>query len=120
MKNAKTVRFAVPAAAASALLLLLGAAGPAQANHTHVKEVGNGGCIVVAEGSGESKVDLPSAVFHTDGNGGNPNVDAPETEGATHPLHVLVHRGVPGDHLNLYVLGSADALAACPGEFVNR
>jgi hypothetical protein len=119
MKNTKTVRFAVPAAAASALLLVIGAAAPAQADHTHVKEVGNGGCIVVAEGSGESEVDLPSAVFPTDGTG-NPNVDIPEADGLTHPLHLLVHRGVPGDHLNLYVLGSAAALGACPGEFVNR
>lgn len=119
MNITKTVRFAVPAAAASALLLL-GAAGPAQADHTHVKVVGNGGCIVVAEGSGESEVDLPSAVFPTDGNGGNPNVDIPEADGLTHPLHLLVHRGVPGDHLSLYVLGSPAALAACPGEFVNR
>lgn len=114
MKNNKTVRFAVPGAALLALLLL-GIAGPAQADHTHVKVVGNGGCIVVAEGSGESEVDLPSAVF-----AGNPNVDIPESDGLTHPLHLLVHRGVPGDHLSLYVLGSSAALAACPAEFVNR
>lgn len=114
MKNTKTVRFAVPAAAASALLLL-GTAGSAQADHNHVKVVGNGGCIVVAEGSGESEVDLPSAVF-----AGNPNVDIPEADGLTHPLHLLVHRGVPGDRLSLYVLGSPAALAACPGDFLNR
>jgi hypothetical protein len=119
MKNNKTVRFAVPAAGLLALLLL-GIAGPAQADHTHVKVVGNGGCIVVAAGSGESEVDLPSAVFPTDGPGGNPNVDIPEADGLTHPLHLLVHRGVPGDHLSLYVLGSNAALAACPAEFVNR
>jgi hypothetical protein len=114
MKNNKTVRSAVPAAALLALLLL-GIAGPAQADHTHVKVVGNGGCIVIAEDSGESEVDLPSAVF-----AGNPNVDIPESDGATHPLHLLVHRGVPGDHLSLYVLESDPARTACPAGFVNR
>lgn len=114
MKTNQVSRLAVPAAAASALLLL-GTAGPSLADHTHVKVVGNGECIVLAEGSGESHVDLPTEVF-----AGNPNVDIPEADGLTHPLHLLVHRGVPGDHLSLYVLGSPAAATACPGEFVNR
>jgi len=114
MKITKTARFAVPAAAASALLLF-GTAGPAHADHTHVKVVGNAECIVLAGGSGESEVDLPTAVF-----AGNPNVDIVEADGLTHPLHLLVHRGVPGDHLSLYVLGSPAALAACPGELINQ
>ncbi|ALV43376.1 hypothetical protein AU252_21220 [Pseudarthrobacter sulfonivorans] len=114
MKINKVIGLAVPAAAASALLLL-GTAVPSQADHTHVKVVGSGECIVLAEGSGESHVDLPTAVF-----AGNPNVDIVEADGLTHPLHLLVHRGVPGDNLSLYVLGSPAALAACPGEFVNR
>ncbi|POH58521.1 hypothetical protein [Arthrobacter glacialis] len=114
MRINKAIRLAVPAAAAT-VLLVLGASGPALADHTHVKVVGNGECITVAAGSGESEVDLPTAVFQ-----GNPNVDIIEADGLTHPLHVLVHRGVPGDHLSLYVLGSPAALAACPGELLNH
>lgn len=118
MNNNKTLRFAVPSAAVLSLLLL-GTAAPAQADHTHVKVVGNGECIILAQGSGESEVDLPSAVFPTDGSG-NPNVDIPEADGLTHPLHLLVHRGVPGDHLSLYVHGSPAASAACPDGVINH
>lgn len=48
MKINKVIGLAVPAAAASALLLL-GTAVPSQADHTHVKVVGSGECIVLAE-----------------------------------------------------------------------
>lgn len=113
MKIIQAARYAVLTLAGSTMLLLA-ASGPAQADHTHVKVVGNGQCIVLAEGSGESHVDLPSAVFS------NPNVDIPEVDGRTHPLHLLVHKGIPGDHLLLHVLGSADALEACPRGLINQ
>ena len=82
-------RLAVPALCAGILLAL--AATPALATHTHAILLEDGRCVVVAEGAGEDEVRLPASVFDQ-----NPNVDVPST-GAVHPLHVLVHRGVPGD-----------------------
>jgi hypothetical protein len=88
----------------------------AHASHTHAKVVGNGKCVVLAEGAGEAAVVLPDAVFTN-----NPNVDATAgVAGRSHPLHVLVHLGVPGDHLHLYVLGSPAEKAACSAGYVNR
>lgn len=56
---------------------------PAAASHTHVRAVGTeGGCVVLAEGSGEADVQLPGY----DG----------FTENRRHPLHVKVHLGVAG------------------------
>ncbi len=114
MKAFTIFGFALSAVAGS-VLLLLAASGPARADHTHVKVVGNGECVVLAQGSGESEVDLPTAVFE-----GNPNVDIPEVDGKAHPLHVRVHKGVPGDHLSLFVYGSPDAQTACPGDLLNH
>lgn len=110
----KLSRLAVLASPAAVFLLLV-SSGAASAEHTHVKVVGNGGCVVMAEGSGEAGVDLRSAVF-----AGNPNVDIAEVEGRTHPLHVLVHQGKPGENMDLHVLGSPAEVAACAGEYVNR
>ena len=90
-------------------------AGTALANHTHVKAVGNGQCVVLAEDAGEETVNLPPAVFEH-----NPHVAVAPAPGRNHPLHVLVHKGVPGDSGGYHVLGSADAAAACPGGYVNR
>lgn len=81
-------RLVRPALGAAILLAL--AATPALANHSHVKVLGNGECVLLAEGAGEDEVVLPLAVFDQ-----NPNVVVPST-GAAHPLHVLVHRGTPG------------------------
>lgn len=115
MKSTRALGAAAAASAASALLLL-GSAGAAVASHTHVKVVGNGGCVVMAEGAGEAGVDLPSAVFEN-----NPHAaDLPQTDGRTHPLHVLVHQGVPGDNNQLYVDGTTAAANACAGYYVNR
>jgi hypothetical protein len=114
----KTTRALGAAAAASAAsaLLLLASAGAASATHTHVKVVGNGGCVVMAEGAGEANVDLPSAVFTH-----NPHAAGlPQTDGRTHPLHVLVHQGVPGENNELYVHGTDPAKQACAGNYVNR
>lgn len=113
MRITKVLGTAALASAASAVLLL-GSSGAAVADHTHAKVVGNGGCVVIAQGSGEAQVDLPSAVFT-----GNPNVDIPEADGRTHSLHVLVHQGVPGENMALYVVGPATN-AACPAGFRNR
>lgn len=101
--------------AVASVVLVLAAPGPATADHTHAKEVGNGNCVVLAEGAGEASVELPTAVFE-----GNPNVDIGQTDGRTHPLHVLVHLGTAGEHQQIYVLGSAAAAAACGTDFVNR
>lgn len=114
MKITKALCTAALASAASAVLLLA-SSGAAVATHNHVKVVGNGGCVVLAQGAGEAGVDLPTAVFT-----GNPNVDIVEADGLTHPLHVLVHRGQPGEKLALYVLGSSAEWNACGGNYVNR
>lgn len=114
MKTTRALGTAAAAAAASALLLLA-SSGAAVADHTHVLVVGNGGCVVMAEDAGEANVDLPGAVFTN-----NPNVDIGQVEGKTHPLHVLVHQGVPGENNALYVLGSTAEQGACGWEYVNR
>ena len=74
---------------------------------------GNGQCVVLAEGAGEDEVVLPLAVFEH-----NPNVDVSST-GAAHPLHVLVHKGVPGDRGTYAVYGSA-AGDLCAAGYVNH
>lgn len=114
MKATSALRTAAAASAASALLLLA-SGGAAFASHTHVKVVGNGGCVVLAEGAGEENVELPQAVFDN-----NPNVDVDATTGRSHPLHVLVHLGVAGENNQLYVYGTPAADAACADYYVNR
>jgi hypothetical protein len=100
-------------ALSGALVLLALVATPVAANHSHVMQLGNGQCVVLAEGAGEDEVVLPLSVF-----GHNPNVDVPST-GATHPLHVLVHKGVPGDMHPFAVYGSAEGNALCSAGYVN-
>ena len=93
--------------------LAIAVAGTAAAGHTHVRTLGNGQCVILAEQGGEERVILPDAVFTN-----NPNV-VPGTYAPNrrHPLHVLVH--IPGAGSGeLYVLGSAGALANCDG-YVN-
>lgn len=112
-----TTRTAIRATALAALTggLLLAAPGPALADHTHAKVVGNGQCVVLAEGAGEKSVVLPLSVF-----GNNPNVDTAPTATRMHPLHVLVHLGQAGEHQALFVLGTPAADAACAAGYVNR
>ena len=107
----------VIAAASIAALGALASAGSALATHTHVKVVGNGLCVVLAENAGEESVTLPGAVFEH-----NPNVTIVDpAAGRSHPLHVLVHLGVPGSRSGAYyVLGSPEANAACAAGYVNR
>jgi hypothetical protein len=99
--------------ALGAVVLLALAATPALANHSHVKLLGNGQCVVLAEGAGEDEVVLPPALFAH-----NPNVDVPATP-AAHPLHVLVHKGVPGDTGRYAVYGSPAGNDLCHAGYVN-
>lgn len=103
----------VRALSGATLLLVLGAT-PALASHTHVMSVGNGQCVLLAANGGEEDVVLPLSVFEH-----NPNVDIAPVAGRMHPLHVLVHKGVPGDHNQLAVAGTPEAAALCPGGILN-
>lgn len=105
-------RLAGPAIGAGLLLAL--AAMPALASHTHVMAIGNGECVILAANGGEEDVSLPPPVFNH-----NPNVDIAPTADRLHPLHVLVHQGVPGEHNQIAVAGTPAADALCPGGIVN-
>lgn len=98
----------------SAAAILALAATPALASHTHVMSLGNGQCVLLAHEAGEESVVLPMLVFEH-----NPNVDIAPTAGRMHPLHVLVHLGQAGDHLQLAVAGTAAAATLCPAGIVN-
>ena len=101
-------------AAVSAAAILVLAATPALASHTHVMSLGNGQCVLLAEEAGEESVVLPLSVFEH-----NPNVDIAATAGRMHPLHVLVHLGQAGEHLQLAVAGTSAAATLCPAGIVN-
>ena len=105
-------RLVAPAIGAGLLLAL--AATPALASHTHVMAIGNGQCVLLAASGGEEDVTLPLSVFDN-----NPNVDIAPTADRLHPLHVLVHKGAPGDHNQLAVAGTAEAAALCWSGIVN-
>lgn len=100
--------------ALGAVVLLALAATPVAASHTHVMSLGNGQCVLLAHGAGEESVVLPLSVFEN-----NPNVDIAATAGRMHPLHVLVHLGQAGEHLELAVAGTAAAAALCSDGIVN-
>ncbi len=106
-------RFVRAILVAATLLALSGV--PVLAAHTHVMSVGNGQCVILAEGAGEADVVLPLAVFDH-----NPNVTIAPTAGRMHPLHVLVHKGVPGTNHRMEVSGTAAAAALCSAGYVNR
>lgn len=113
MTRGKTLRAALVAVATGGVVLAMSPA--AHADHTHAKVVGNGQCVVLAEGAGEEAVVLPLSVFEN-----NPNVDIAPTAGRMHPLHVLVHLGQAGEHNMLFVYGTAAEAAACAEGYVNR
>jgi len=113
MTTRTTIRAAILAAATGGVLLAM--PGPAFADHTHAKVVGNGQCVVLAEGAGEESVVLPLSVFEN-----NPNVDIAPTALRMHPLHVLVHLGQAGEQNALFVYGTPAADAACAAGYVNR
>jgi hypothetical protein len=95
-------------------LLLALAASPALASHIHVKAIGNGQCVLLAANGGEEAVELPLSVFDH-----NPNVDIAPAADRLHPLHVLVHQGVPGEHNQIAVAGTAASAALCVDGIVN-
>jgi hypothetical protein len=76
--------------------------------------LGNGRCVLLAANGGEEDVTLPMAVFEH-----NPNVDIAPAPDRLHPLHVLVHQGVPGEHKAIAVAGTAAAAALCANGIVN-
>jgi hypothetical protein len=100
------------------LLLALGMlAMPAAADHDHGLQVGNGDCVVLAGAGGEKDVSLPDAAIL---NNPHANDQWAGNETRNHPLHVFVHTGKPGQHLELGVLGGADDPCATSGEYRNR
>lgn len=105
-------RQALAIAGVAALTLGMLIPAVAHAEHTHVRVIGNGQCVVIAEDSGEQSVTLPDVVFDN-----NPNVDISPSSGRNHPLHVLVHQGKPGEVGRIFVKGPADP---CDGEYVNQ
>ena len=88
------------------LLLAAVVAGPVAANHRHVMSIGDGRCVLLAPDGGEDEVELPLVVFSA-----NPNVDIAPGADRLHPLHVLVHQGVPGEHTSIAVAGTPCAIA---------
>ncbi|MCA1781100.1 MAG: hypothetical protein ABR500_16325 [Dermatophilaceae bacterium] len=87
--------------ALSGVVVVVGASA-AQADHTHVRVLGNGACVVLAANGGEKYVQLP----HAD--------EFPENR--RHPLHVNVHLGQAGTRQGeavIFVRGTAGDLANC-------
>ena len=108
--------------AAMTAALVLGSAGVARADHTHVLILPNGNCAILAADGNEKYLIMPSVLFAN-----NPNVDADDAASGLenlpmnrrHPLHVLVHLGVPGADGDIAVMGSAQDLCAGTGNYVN-
>jgi hypothetical protein len=104
------------------VLLMLGIAGVARADHTHVLILPNGSCAILAANGNEKYLIMPDVLFAN-----NPNVDADDAAGGLgnlpmnrrHPLHVLVHLGVPGADGDIAVMGSAQDPCAATGAYVN-
>ena len=115
------MRRVVVAGIAAAFVLLAGAT-TAAADHTHVLILPNGTCAILAAEGNEKYLILPSVLFAN-----NPNVDADDAAGGLeglplnrrHPLHVLVHLGVPGADGDVAVLGSPQDPCAPTGSYVN-
>jgi hypothetical protein len=104
--------------AAMTAAMLLGAAGAARADHTHVLILPNGNCAILAQDGNEKYVILPSVLLAN-----NPNADADDAGelplNRRHPLHVLVHLGVSGADGDIAVMGSAEDPCAATGNYVN-
>jgi hypothetical protein len=101
---------------------LLAGASVARADHTHVLILPNGKCAILAAAGNEKYQVLPAVLFSN-----NPNVDADDAAGGLddlplnrrHPLHVLVHLGVPGADGGIAVMGSPEDPCAATGDYVN-
>ena len=104
--------------AAATTAIVLAGAGVAQADHTHVLILPNGKCAILAQNGNEKYVILPSVLLAN-----NPNADADDAGelplNRRHPLHVLVHLGVPGADGDIAVMGSAQDPCATTGNYVN-
>jgi hypothetical protein len=108
--------------AGMAAVFLLAGASVARADHTHVLILPNGSCAILAADGNEKYQILPAVLFAN-----NPNVDADDAAGSLeglplnrrHPLHVLVHLGVPGADGDIAVMGSAQDPCAATGNYVN-
>jgi|GEM_PF-2221698 hypothetical protein len=108
--------------AAMTAAMLLGSAGVAKADHTHVLILPNGSCAILSANGNEKYQILPAVLFAN-----NPNADADDAAGGLenlpmnrrHPLHVLVHLGVPGADGDIAVMGSAEDPCAATGNYVN-
>ena len=103
-----------------AMAFVLAWASVARADHTHVLILPNGNCAILAAGD-EKFVILPEVLFAN-----NPNADADDAAGLEnlpldrrHPLHVLVHLGVPGADGDIAVMGSEQDTCAETGNYVN-
>jgi hypothetical protein len=104
------------------LVFVLAGASAARADHTHVLILPNGNCAILAATGNEKYLVLPDVLFSN-----NTNVDADDAAGGLeglplnrrHPLHVLVHLGVPGADGGIAVMGSAQDPCAAAGNYVN-
>ena len=92
----------IAAAVSAAALVCL--AAPASASHVHSMRVGSGACVLLARDGGEKWVILPFA-------------EGPENR--RHPLHVLVHLGEPGQHVEIGVYGTSSDPCIETGEYLN-
>jgi hypothetical protein len=110
-----------PVGGIASVFVLIGAS-VATADHTHVLILPNGKCAILAAQGNEKYQILPTVLFSN-----NPNVDADDAAGGLynlplnrrHPLHVLVHLGVPGADGDIAVMGSAQDPCAATGDYVN-
>jgi hypothetical protein len=104
--------------AAMTAAMLISSTGVARADHRHVLILPNGNCAILAQDGEEKYVILPSVLLAN-----NPNADADDAGelplNRRHPLHVLVHLGVPGADGDIAVMGSADDPCAATGNYVN-
>jgi hypothetical protein len=77
----------------------------AAATHKHALTTGNGNCVILAPNGGESDLTLPDAALT-----GDPTIDV-----FPHPLHINVHWGEAGQHIDIAVLGSDDCTSYLNG-----
>ena len=81
--------------------------GAASATHVHSKQVGNGGCVLLAQNGGEKNVALPHAT--------EDQADA----GRAHPLHLNVHLGRPGENFDIGVYNTPSDPCFGTGNYLN-
>jgi hypothetical protein len=90
------------AAVSMAFAILASSALPAFADHTHVLQLPDGRCVILAEKGREKYVEMP-------------NTDEFEAN-RRHPLHAKVHLGEPGTRRGesvIYVKGSGGDVENC-------